>query len=393
MKKKEENVNYKTLNQLIGTSNKIVKILYILLILAVIALIIFLLKEINFLPVIGGIFKIVSPLFIGIVIAWLFDPFVKWLNKKGVSRVLGAVLSFVILFVIIFLFFTFLVPVLYDQINDFISLLPGTLSTISNWIEELFDSFAVNGMDLTTTKLKIFENLENFGAGLTSDLPTTLVNFVGSLLSGVGIIMLGFVVGFYLLIDFDGASKCVKFVPKKYREEIIGLGHKLNTAFRNYIQGTLKISLIMIVISSLGFWVIGLKAPILFGLIVGITNIIPYIGPWIGGAIAALVGFVSGPLIGILAVLVAFIAQQIDGVILQPIVLGKTMKLHPVTIMVGLLIFGYLFGILGMILATPIIACVKIIYLYFDDKYHFRNKLGFVDDEIKVNNKSEEEKK
>lgn len=113
----------------------------------------------------------------------------------------------------------------------------------------------------------------------------------------------------------------------------------------------------------------------LFGLICGITNIIPYIGPWIGGAIAAVVGFTVSPLVGILTIVIAFISQQIDGMILQPLIMGKTMKLHPVTIMVGLLVFGYFFGMLGMILATPIMACTKVIFNYYDSKYKIKETI------------------
>lgn len=106
-----------------------------------------------------------------------------------------------------------------------------------------------------------------------------------------------------------------------------------------------------------------------------ITNIIPYIGPWIGGAIAAVVGFTVSPLVGILTIVIAFISQQIDGMILQPLIMGKTMKLHPVTIMVGLLVFGYFFGMLGMILATPIMACTKVIFNYYDSKYKIKETI------------------
>ena len=125
------------------------------------------------------------------------------------------------------------------------------------------------------------------------------------------------------------------------------------------------ISLIIMILSSIGYSIVGLSTPLLFGLICGITNIIPYIGPWIGGAICVIVGFTISPTVGILAGVIAFAIQQIDGIILQPLVMGKTMKLHPVTIMIGLLVFGYFFGVLGMILATPVMAGIKIILSYF----------------------------
>ena len=113
----------------------------------------------------------------------------------------------------------------------------------------------------------------------------------------------------------------------------------------------------------------------LFGLICGVTNIIPYIGPWVGGAIATIVGFTVSPLVGILSIVICFISQQIDGIVLQPLIMGKTMKLHPVTIMIGLLVFGYFFGVLGMIIATPTIACMKVILMYVENKYKIKDRI------------------
>ena len=80
-------------------------------------------------------------------------------------------------------------------------------------------------------------------------------------------------------------------------------------------------------------------------------------------------------LLGILAIVICFVSQQIDGIILQPIIMGKTMKLHPVTIMIGLLVFGYFFGMLGMIIATPCIACMKVIIMYIENKYKIKDRI------------------
>ena len=113
----------------------------------------------------------------------------------------------------------------------------------------------------------------------------------------------------------------------------------------------------------------------LFGLVCGITNIIPYIGPWLGGGICVIIGFTVSPFVGIITAVICFVVQQLDSIVFQPLIMGKTMKLHPVTIMIGLLVFGYLFGIVGMILATPIISGIKVIINYFDKKYDLIVKL------------------
>ena len=129
------------------------------------------------------------------------------------------------------------------------------------------------------------------------------------------------------------------------------------------------------ILSSIFYGIIGLPSALLFGLICGITNIIPYIGPWIGGAICVIVGLTVSPLTGILAGVVAFAIQQVDGMILQPLIMSKTMKLHPVTIMLGLLIFEHFFGIIGMIIATPVIATIKVILMFIDERVELIQKI------------------
>ena len=94
---------------------------------------------------------------------------------------------------------------------------------------------------------------------------------------------------------------------------------------------------------------------------------IPYAGPYIGGAPAVIVGFTQGPVTGILTLLTIVVVQFLEGNLLQPVIMSKTTKLHPVTIMLGLLIFGHFFGIIGMVLSTPIIAACKTVALYFNE--------------------------
>ncbi len=127
------------------------------------------------------------------------------------------------------------------------------------------------------------------------------------------------------------------------------------------------------VVTSLAFYIVGLRAPLLFGLFCGITNIIPYAGPYIGGAPAVIVGFSQSPLIGILTLVSVFVVQFLEGNFLQPLIMSKTTKLHPVTIMLGLLIFGHFFGIIGMVISTPVIAAFKATFMFFNDKFGILN--------------------
>lgn len=373
---KKEELNYHNLNEVIGLSKKMLKILYTCVILAIIVFIIILFKNLEIFKVLGSILGVISPFFIGLVIAWLLDSAVTYLQKKNVKRSIGTIVVFFVFILILYLLFRIMLPLLYTQLNEFITnSLPTLIKSTGTFIENLFTKLEATGFDFTSVETSVYKALENIGVDLTTGLPKAALNVVSTLVSSIGTFGLGLIVGFYLLIDFEGVKKIFNYIPIKNKEGFNYIIGKLNIAFRSFVQGTLFISLIIMILSSIFYGIIGLPSALLFGLICGITNIIPYIGPWIGGAICVIVGLTVSPLTGILAGVVAFAIQQVDGMILQPLIMSKTMKLHPVTIMIGLLVFGYLFGILGMIFATPIMASIKIIASYYNEKYNLIGKL------------------
>lgn len=373
--RKKKEIDIDNLNKVIDLSKKILKVLFIVVILASILLAIVIIDKFNIWSMTLNVLSVAAPFFIGFVIAWLLNPAVTYLNKKNVKRGLGSAFVFAMFLVIVFLVIKFMIPMLYSQINDFLEIVPSLSLQVSNFVHETFAKLSSTGFDFNVVEEKIYDSLKTFGSNLTTSLPSMIIGGVSSIVSSVWALLLGLIVGFYLLIDFDGMKKIFNVIPKKHKNTFRKLVHDLDSTCKDFVQGTLLIAFVVFIITSIFFAIIGLPSPMLFGLICGITNIIPYIGPWVGGAIAAIVGFTVSPLVGILAIVIAFISQQIDGIILQPLIMGKTMKLHPVTIMIGLLVFGYFFGVLGMILATPLIACLKVIISYLNDRYKLKEKI------------------
>ena len=204
---------------------------------------------------------------------------------------------------------------------------------------------------------------------------------VSSLASGIGKIALSLILGFYILFDFDKVSAgFINLFPKKSRKEVKYLMEQLDDSLFSFVSGTLWLSLLLFVTSLIGFSIIGLNAPVLVTIVCVITNLIPYIGPYMGAAVAGAVGFTQSPLIGILTLVFIAVVQTIDGNVLQPLVMSKKLNLSPITIILSLMIFEYLFGIFGMVIATPVVALLKIIYVFFDEKYNF---FGYRDKEEK----------
>ena len=368
-KKKNKDIDVENLNKVILLSKRILKVILVLTILVCIFLALLVLDKLKIGNIFLNVLSVASPFFIGYVLAWLFNPLVSMLEKKKVNRVLGSIMVFIAFLFLLFIIIKVMLPMFYKQINDFVGLLPGLFATFGDVIEKAFGKLSSTGFDFSGVESKVYEAIEGVGASITTSLPGSIINGLGSLVASVWQVLLGLIIGFYLLIDFDKMGRVFNIIPKKRQESVKKVANDIDATCKNFVQGALFISFLIFVITSSLFALIGMPSPMLFGLICGITNLIPYIGPWIGGAIAAIVGFTVSPVVGILAIAVAFAAQQIDGLLLQPLIMSKTMKLHPVTIMIGLLVFEYFFGIIGMIVATPVIACLKVVITHFNKKY------------------------
>jgi len=369
---KKEELNVKKLNEVIDLSSIILRIAVIILIIAGAYGALKLIEILKIFPVIKKFLMLISPLFIGLIIAWLFDPLVSRLQKKGMRRIIGTTIVYFLFVGILVIILYSIIPMLSDQLTDFAKTIPSIMSTVEGWIDKVFSNFSgIEGFDADGTKLEVMLKIQEFGTNLAKSLPEITVNFVASFFSFMGTFLVGLIIGFYFLVGFENAHAVLSFIPKKIRKDTILLLDDANESLRSFVRGAVIDSTLIFVVQSTLFFITGLKAPVLFGLFCGITNVIPYAGPYIGGIPAVIVAFSQSPTVGIFTLIAVVAVQFIEGNFLQPIIMSKSTKLHPVTIMLGLIVFGYFYNILGMIISTPLIAVAKTIFLYFDNKYDF----------------------
>ncbi len=377
-KRNDKELDIGKINSLVLLGNKVFQILLVMLIVAGVYIGIKVLKELQIFPFILTILKLLLPLFIGLFIAWLLDPIVSKLKEKGIRRGFGTAICYIVFLGIVFLIVNALIPLLSEQINEFVSnTIPGVYDACRNWINNIFDKFnGIENFDANSMKLELFAKLESIATNLTSSLPAILVTFVTNLFSGVGTFAIGMIIGFYILLDFDKHVKLIySLVPNHLQKDAYTLVKVVDEPLKRFVIGAIIDCSVVFIISFIGFAIIGLKAPLLFGLFCGITNVIPYAGPYIGGAPAVLVAFSQGTPTGIAVLIFIAVVQALEGNLFQPLIMSKTTKLSPITIILGLLVFGHFFGIIGMVLATPIIGAVKGIISFFDSKYNFLRPL------------------
>lgn len=375
MFKKKKEIDTSGVNEIIYLSKNILKLMFIILCISIILVGFILLKELGVFRFLASVLNLLSPLFIGFVVAWLFAPLVDKLTKKGLSRILSSIIVYIIFIVFLVLFFRIFIPIIYTELNELINTLPSITNKLTKFVDEIFNKINISSLDVNEIKDNVLNVITGYGSEISSNLPKTIVTIMSNLVSGLGTIFFGLIIGLYMLFDFDNVTNLLlKLIPVKHQVEIAGLVENIGVEVRKCVNGTLLVACMVFVCDTVGFSIVGLKSALLFGLFCGITDLIPYIGPYLGTLVATIVGVTQSPLIGLGVFIIAVIVQLIESYVLQPVVMSKATNLHPVTIICGLLIFGHFFGIVGMILATPIMSVIKVIWEFIKDKFQLFQK-------------------
>ena len=373
-RKQDKEVDLTSLNDILRTGKKIIRIGYIMAIVCLILLGTYIIKEWHLLKYVGELLKVISPIFIGFLLAWLCVPMVNFLQNKKIPRIASCIIIYLGLILIVFLLGWALIPNLVSQVADFAKSLPEIVKELGGFSDHIFD--AINNPIIESSDIKsgIYSTIEDFANELTTDLPQKLFDLGKVLISGGLNVILGLMIGFYVLYDFDKINLAINnMLPVDWRDDYQDLCTRINDSLRSYVQGLILVMFLVFLTQSIGLTIAGIKAPLLFALFCALTDVIPYFGPYIGAIPAIIVGFTMSPIIGVCVIVSIVVVQLLENNFYQPLIMGHTMKLHPVTIMIGLLVFEHFFGILGMIIATPAIACLKVIAMFINEKLNITN--------------------
>lgn len=324
---------------------------------------------------------IFPPLVLALLIIYLLNPLVTRLERKGVPRSMGVVLAYVVVFGVLFVLISTLSPLVSRQVENFSEDLPAFKVQVVEFVQDAAsgaeDRF---GLSIDTSRVPCLLDVQDApGVELPSEARCDRVTreFRDEIVTHTGrITELGFTVlesllvfilapllALYLLIDLPQLQRDVlRLVPEGHRDEVADLGSKVGRAIGGFFRGQLFVALIVGVMSSVGFALVGLPFWLVIGAIAGFTNLIPLVGPFIGGSLGFLVGTVSdGFGLGLKAVLVAVVVQQIDNHVISPNIMKRTVQLHPATVMLSLLAGGTLAGFWGMLLGVPSVAVAKLL--------------------------------
>lgn len=305
------------------------------------------------------------PLAFAAGLVFLLNPLVNYFESRRIPRVVGAFLAFAFFVAVIVAGFSLLVPAIRNQAEAFASSLPETYDVVLTWIDDVAERFNID-VDLTQGAIAewladpanqetIQQVVGNFGS-----LGGRLVRGVAE---GLAVLVLAPLLALYMLIDLRrGKALAVELTPPRHREEAVYVASAVATALGSFVRGQLLVAFIVGVASSIGLWLLGIPFWLIIGILAGILNLIPFAGPVVGGALAAIVAILDGSVgKALLAIVVFTLIQQVDNHVITPLVQRARVQLSPMVIVLALIVGGSLAGLLGVLVAVPLTAAVRIV--------------------------------
>ncbi len=318
--------------------------------------------------------SILLPFVAGMVLAYFLDPVADWLERHGLSR-LAATIAILTTFVVSFvLALMVIVPILATQFAGFAANLPAYLATLQSLITEFDPGWLERTIGVDAQSLReALSGLISQGAGFMTGLFQSLWTSGLAIINIGGLLVVTPVVAFYMLLDWDRMiAKVDSWIPRDHVGTVRRLAKDINTATAGFLRGQGTLCIILGVLYAVGLTIVGLNFGLLIGLFAGLISFIPYIGSLVGLVLSVGVAFVQfWPDWTMVAVVagIFFAGQFIEGNILQPKLVGKSVGLHPVWLMFALFAFGSLFGFVGLLLAVPASAAVAVLVRFALSRY------------------------
>lgn len=311
-----------------------------------------------------ALLDVVGVVLVSAILSYIVLPFVKILEKR-VNKTLATALGFLILLVSLTTFFIFLVPVFFEQIKEFSAFVPEYIETLKGFVSELY--LKVPFLKGVLSNIKINEGI--------SQKTTDLINGFapGVFITYISTYLLVPVVMFYMVRDREKIKKFSLFLlPSKMRSPLVFTFKDINRQLRDYVFGEFVVILIVSALMSVSLLMFKYDYWLILGLIMGIFNVIPYVGPIFGSIPIILTAALGGWNRILLALILIIVVQQIDNLIIQPRVISDSVKIHPVAVLLCVLAGSSIGSFFGMLLAIPVYIVLRILfqefYRYFSER-------------------------
>jgi predicted PurR-regulated permease PerM len=320
--------------------------------------------------------SVVVPLILSFALAYMLEPVVEWFERRGFGRTVAVLFTLAVAVLVVALILLVLLPAVWHQLVASAAKFPGLIRATGERMQEFLGYVETRLHPEAVSRLRsAIESAQANPTDIMTRLQTFLLSGIVGLVSlgssALGLLIVPFFV-YYLLLDLHKIRIGIDArIPSRHRNAAAQLFDDIGSVLRGYVRGRVLVALGMSVFYALGLALVGVPVPAAIGVIAGIIGIVPYLGV-VTGLILAL-GFAAldgTSLAQIVGIIVVFsLAQLLEDYVLTPRLIGDRLELHPLVVFVGLIIAGDMFGLLGLVLAIPVLAVIKVIACFLDDLY------------------------
>ncbi len=317
---------------------------------------------------------VLLPFIAGMVLAYLLDPLVRRLQRLGLNRALASVVVVVLMIVLFAVGLILLIPALGEQIAGFMERLPHYIERVRQIAQEQSQGWLGQfvGEKLPEAQ-KSLSGVASAAAGWIAGVLASIWSGGKALVSLLSLIVITPIVAFYLLLDWERMINTVdSWIPLQHKDTVRGLAREMDAAISGFVRGQALVCLILGIFYSVALIAIGVNFGLLIGLVAAFLSFAPYIGTITGFLLAvgvALAQFWPDWTMPALAAGIFLVGQFFEGNILQPLLVGKEIGLHPVWLMFSLIAFGVLFGFVGLLIAVPVAAAIGVLVRFMLRQY------------------------
>jgi predicted PurR-regulated permease PerM len=317
---------------------------------------------------------ILLPFFAGMILAYFLDPVADWLERRGLSRMAATVLILIMFLIALVIGLMLIIPVLASQLADFIGRLPDYMSRLQALVTGVDAEWLSQRLGVDPASLRDgLNSLLTQAGGFISGLFSSILSSGKTLIDIAGLFVITPVVAFYMLLDWDKmVARVDSWVPRDHLGTVRQIALDIDRAVAGFVRGQGTVCIILGVFYAIGLTAVGLNFGLLIGLFAGLVSFIPYVGSLLGLVLSigvALVQFWPEWHWVVAVAAIFFAGQFVEGNILQPNLVGKSVGLHPVWLMFALFAFGALFGFVGLLVAVPAAAAVGVLVRFGLSRY------------------------
>lgn len=295
---------------------------------------------------------ILMSLAIAFILATAIAPLIDYLQKKKIPRSLSISVIYILLITVLALIIRLIVPPFASQITAIYQNRMSYINTISGY----FGSYSV------PIRTNVLSAINKFSASFMNMNYSGLVTGAKGIFSGIIDVILVFVLSFYFLLSKKGMEKSItQYVPKQYQKQVTSIYRKISKKMSAWLQGQVFLGLIVFAVNFVGLSVLRVNYALTLAIISGLLEVLPIIGPWISGGLAAIVALTMSPILGLIVVAWYVLVQQLENHIIVPMVMKRSLGLNPVAVILALLIGGKLLGITGIIISVPVAAAIGVL--------------------------------